>query len=169
MALTGIQDTKITVVSALDPSVADAARLSLDPAGPKSGGLSGGWWPRGRDAEAGLPGLIAALNAQAGRVSRVALQVGAFANIPHRLTVDGRTVHVAWFRYMNVHTVILTMASHDDLVLLVVPPEASAAAAAEALRLAASGWRIGAPEAILAAAGIATDSDNGMPSGNGAD
>jgi Family of unknown function (DUF5994) len=169
MALTGIQDTKITVVGALDPSVADAARLSLDPAGPKSGGLSGGWWPRGRDAGAELPGLIADLNKQAGRVSRVALQVSAFANIPHRLTVDGRTVHVAWFRYMNVHTVILTMASRDDLVLLVVPPEANAAAAAEALRLAASGWRRGAPEAILAAAGIATDGDNGMPSGNGAD
>jgi hypothetical protein len=148
--------------------VADGARLSLDPARPRRSGINGGWWPRGRDAEAELPGLITDVNTHAGRVSRVALQVSAFANIPHRLTIGGRTVHVAWFRYMNVHTVILTMASRDDLVLLVVPPEASPAAAAEALRLAASGGRIGRPEAILAAAGIATDGDAEMPSGNGA-
>jgi hypothetical protein len=55
-------------------------------------------------------------------VSRVALQAGAFDNIPHKLTVGGRKVHVAWFRYMNANTVILTMANRDDLVLLVVPP-----------------------------------------------
>ena len=53
--------------------------------------------------------------------------------------------HVAWFRYMNVHTVVLTMAGRDDLVLLVVLSEASGVAAVEALRLAASGWRAGPP------------------------
>jgi hypothetical protein len=116
-----------------------------------------------------LPGLIAELNARAGRVSRVGLPVSAFSNIPRRLTVGGRKVHVAWFRYMNVHTVLLTMASHDDLVLLVVPPGASPETAAEALRLAASGGPAVLPQAILAAAGIATDGDNGLHSGNGAD
>jgi len=45
-----------------------------------------------------------------------------------------RKVHVAWFRYMNVHTVVLTMAGRDDLVLLVVLSEASGVAAVEALR-----------------------------------
>jgi hypothetical protein len=169
MALAGIQDTKLTLASAVRESVPDAARLSLDPAGAKRNGINGGWWPRSRDAGAELPGLIADLNERAGRVSRVALQVGAFANIPHQLTVSGRKVHVAWFRYMNVYSVILTMASRDDLVLLVIPPGASPAGAAEALRLSASGWRAGPPEAILAAAGIPTDRDNGMLSGNGAD
>jgi len=169
MALTGIQDTKLTLTGAVHQSLPDAARLSLDPAGAKRTGINGGWWPRGRDAGAELPGLVAELNRRAGRVSRVALQVGAFANIPHQLTVGGRKIHVAWFRYMNAHSVILTMASRDDLVLLVVPPGANPAAAAEALRLAASGWRTGPPEAILAAAGIPADGDNGMLSGNGAD
>jgi hypothetical protein len=168
MALASTQDTKVTLASAPDERVLDAVRLRLDPAGAKRSGINGGWWPRGRDAGAELPGLIAELNERAGRISRVALQVGAFGNIPHELTVGGRTVHVAWFRYMNAHTVILTMASRDDLVLLVVPPGASAAAAAEALRLAASGWRGGPPQDILAAAGIASDGDDGMFSGNGA-
>jgi hypothetical protein len=91
-------------------------------------------------------------------VSRVALQVGAFDNIPHQLTVGGRKVRVAWFRYMNANTVILTMADRDDLVLLVVPPLAPPAAAAQALRAVASGPGAGPADAILAAAGIAADS-----------
>jgi hypothetical protein len=50
------------------------------------------------------------------------LQAYAFRDIPHQLVVGGRKVHVAWFRYMNPHTAILTMAGRDDLILLAVPP-----------------------------------------------
>jgi hypothetical protein len=135
------------------------ARLSLVPAALRHTGLGGGWWPRSRDATAELPGLIAELSARAGRVSRVALQVGAFDNIPHRLWVGERKVHVAWFRYMNMNTVILTMADRDDLVLLVVPPLAPPVAAAQALRAVASGPGAGSADAILAAAGIAANSN----------
>ncbi len=168
MALAGTHDIEATRASGPDHTAPGGPRLSLAPGWAKQGGISGGWWPRGREAATELPGLIADLNARAGRVSRVALQVSAFTSIPHQLTVDGRNVHVAWFRYMNIHTVILTMASRADLVLLVVPPEADAAAAAEALQLAASGWRVGPPEGILAAAGIATDGDNDQSYRNGA-
>jgi hypothetical protein len=147
--------------SAAQASV-NGARLSLVPAATRQAGLGGGWWPRSRDATAELPGLIAELSTRAGRVSRVALQVGAFANIPHRLSAGGRKVRVAWFRYMNMNTVILTMADRDDLVLLVVPPLAAPAAAARALR-AVSGPGAGSADAILAAAGIAADS-NPLPS-----
>ena len=73
---------------------------------------------------------------------------------------------VAWFRYMNKHTVIVTMADRDDLVLLVIPPPASPQAAAEPLRLATSAGCAGTPETILAAAGIAADSDTGNGSQN---
>jgi hypothetical protein len=145
-----------TLASTPDQASPDAARLSLarTPTGP---GLGGGWWPRSRDATAELPGFLAELSARAGRVSRVALQVAAFDNIPHQLTVRGRKVHVAWFRYMNMNTVILTMADRDDLVLLVVPPLTPPAAAARALR-AASAPGGGPADAILAAAGEAADS-----------
>ena len=136
----------------------NGARLSLVPESAAHEGLGGGWWPRSRDATAELPGLIAELGIQAGRVSRVALQADAFDNIPHKLMVGERKVHVAWFRYMNMNTVILTMAGRADLVLLVVPPLAPPMAAAQALRAVASGPGTGSADAILAAAGIAADS-----------
>jgi len=136
----------------------NGTRLSLVPATAPRAGLGGGWWPRSRDATAELPGLIAELSARAGRVSRVAVQVGAFGNIPHQLTVGGRRVRVAWFRYMNVNTVLLTMADRDDLVLFVVPPLALPAAAAQALR-AACGPGVGPADTILADAGITRDSE----------
>jgi len=138
---------------------ANGARLSLVPAtASRAAGLAGGWWPRSRDATAELPGLIAELNSRVGRVSRVALQADAFGNIPHQLTVSGRKVRVAWFRYMNANTVLLTMADRHDLVLLVIPPLAPPAAAEEALRAVARPGA-GPPDAILAAAGITADSD----------
>jgi hypothetical protein len=135
------------------------ARLCLVPATTSQAGLGGGWWPRSRDATAELPGLIAELSARVGRVSRVALQADAFDNIPHQLTVGGRRVRVAWFRYMNINTVLLTMADRDDLVLLVIPPLALPAAAEEALRVVC-GPGAGPADAILAAAGMSPDSDD---------
>lgn len=159
MALTGTQDIKATPASTPDRTAPCAARLSLDPAMAGRAGIGGGWWPRTREAGAELPGLLAEVTTRAGRVSRIAVQAGAFDNIPRQLTVGGRKVHVAWFRYMNPHTVILTMTGHDDLFLLVVPVWASPAAAAKALRLAASGRQAGRPDAILAAAGIAAHDD----------
>lgn len=140
--------------TAITATKASVTRLSLVEATAPQAGLGGGWWPRSRDATAELPGLIAELNARVGRVTRVALQADAFGNIPHKLTVAGRTVRVAWFRYMNINTVLLTMTGRDDLVLLVVPPLAPPAAATRALR-AVSGPGAGPADAILAAAGIA--------------
>jgi Family of unknown function (DUF5994) len=135
------------------PARLDPARLSLNPGTRRDARIYGGWWPRSRDATAELPGLIGELRARAGRVSRIALQAEAFTNIPRQLTADGRKVRIAWFRYMNPHTVIVTMAGADDLILLVVPEHASPAAATEALRLAASDRDAGSPEAILSASG----------------
>jgi hypothetical protein len=146
------------VATAPAQASADGARLSLVPASGRQVGLGGGWWPRSRDATAELPGLIAELSTAVGRVSRVAVQAGAFDNIPHQLTVRGRKVYVAWFRHMNKNTVILTMADRDDLVLLVVPPLAPPAAADRALRAVASDPGASQADAILAAAGLAADS-----------
>jgi Family of unknown function (DUF5994) len=166
MVLASSHDITTTPISTPDQGALAGARLSLDPATSRGSGIHGGWWPRSWDAAAELPGLLTELSARAGRASRIALQVDAFSNIPHQLAVGGRKVHVAWFRYMNPHTALLTMAGRDDLILLVVPPQAGPEAAAEALRLAASGRHAGGAQAILAAAGIAADGDDRMAAGN---
>ncbi len=163
MAPASIHDIKAIPPASAEPAAPTGSRLSLDPALPQRGRITGGWWPRSRDAGAELPALLTELTARAGPVSRVAVPAGAFGNIPHQLTVGGRRVHVAWFRSMNTHTISLTMAGRDDLTLLVVPPQASPASAAEALRLAAAGHPVGQPQDVLAAAGITS----GDPPGSG--
>lgn len=52
------------------------------------------------DGAAELPALLTGLSTRTGRASRIALQVDAFSNIPHQLTVGGRKVDGAWFRYI---------------------------------------------------------------------
>jgi len=106
MALASIQDIKITPSNTPDQTAPDRARLSLHPATMRHVGINGGWWPRSRDASAELPSLITELSSRAGRVRRIALQVDAFDNIPHQLSVGGHKVHVAWFRYMNPRTAV---------------------------------------------------------------
>jgi Family of unknown function (DUF5994) len=84
----------------------------------------------------------------------VALPAAAFGNIPHRLNAGGHNVKVGWFNSMNLHTIGVTLAGHDDVVLLVIPPQSNPAAAAAALTMAAAGRGAAQPAAILAAAGI---------------
>ena len=50
-------------------------RLQLDPTMAGTGAVDGGWWPRSRDPDAELPGLIAALDSSLGPVTRVALNL----------------------------------------------------------------------------------------------
>lgn len=158
MAPVDIRDIDTTPsASSAAPAVADGGRLSLDPSLAQRRGINGAWWPHSRDAGAELPAMLDELSARAGRVSRVAVQVDAFSNIPNRLTAGGHIIHVAWFRSMNIHTISLTMARRDNLTLLVVPPQASPAHAAEALRMASAASPAGRPQDILAAAGITSE------------
>ena len=157
MASAIVHDTQAASSASAEPAEDGDLRLSLDPAFPGQLGISGGWWPRSRDAGAELPAMLAELSAQAGRVRRVALQVDAFSDVPHLIMVNGRPVHVAWFRSMDPLTINMTMAARDNITLLVIPPGASADSAAEALRLAAASSRTKQPEEILASAGITSD------------
>jgi hypothetical protein len=149
--------TQAASSASAEPAAEGDARLSVDPAHPGQLGISGGWWPRSRDAAAELPAMLTELSARAGRIRRVALQLDAFSDIPHLITINGRPVHVAWFRSMDPMTINMTMAARDNLTLLVVPPGASADNAAEALRLAAASSGTERPEEILASAGITSD------------
>ena len=157
MATAIVHATQAAPSPSAEPAAESDTRLSLDPALPGQLAISGGWWPRSRDAGAELPAMLTELSAQAGRVRRVALQLDAFSDIPHRVMINGRPVHVAWFRSMDPMTINLTMAARDNLTLLVIPPGADADNAAEALKLAAATPHTERAEEILASAGITSD------------
>jgi N-acetylmuramoyl-L-alanine amidase len=83
----------------------------------------------------------------------VALNLDAWDSATRRVAVNGRRVRVGWFRQMNAHTIGVTRASQDRVVLLVVPPQATPAAAGVAMAMAADGANSAGPADIVAAAG----------------
>ena len=129
-------------------------RLQLDPTMAGTGALDGGWWPHSRDPKAELPGLIAGLDSSLGPITRVALNLDAWDAAPRCVAVDGRLLRVGWFRHMDAHTIGLTRASQDRMVLLVVPSQATTAGAGIAMAMAADAANSAEPADILAAAGI---------------
>jgi Family of unknown function (DUF5994) len=132
-------------------------RLQLDPTMAGTGAVDGGWWPRSRDPDAELPGLVASLDSSLGPITRVALNLDAWDSAPRRVAVDGRRVRVGWFHHMDAHTIGVTRASQNRVTLLVVPPQATTAAAAIAMAMAADATNSARPAAILAAAGLGED------------
>jgi hypothetical protein len=142
-------------------SAPQGLRLRLDPTLARGGILDGGWWPRSRDPDAELPDLIAGLESSLGAITRVALNPEPWDGAPGQVAIDGRRVHVGWFRAMNAHTICLTRAFQDRFVLLVVPPEATTAAAATAMAMAADATNSARPADLLAASGIGAQ-DTGL-------
>jgi hypothetical protein len=139
------------------PSAPPGLRLRLDPGLARQGVVDGAWWPHSRDPSAELPELIAGLDAQLGAITRVALNLDAWASAPRRLTVAGRTVRVGSFRAIDAHTVSVRSIPRERVVLLVVPPEATTAAAAIAMAMATDATDSARPADILAASGITAE------------
>jgi Family of unknown function (DUF5994) len=152
--MTPATSTPIPAPVSTRPPATQGLRLELDSTMAGTGAVDGGWWPRSRDPDAELPGLIAGLDASVGPITRVALNLDAWDSAPRRVAVDGRRVRVGWFRHMDAHTVGLTRAAQDRVVLLVVPPQATPAAAHIAMAMAADGANNAGPADILAATGI---------------
>jgi hypothetical protein len=136
------------------PPTPPGLRLQLDPTMAGTGAVDGGWWPRSRDPDAELPDLIAGLDSTLGPITRIALNLNAWDTAPRRVAMDGRRVRVGWFRHMDAHTIGVSRASQDRVLLLVVPPQATTAAAGIAMAMAADAANSAGPADILAAAGI---------------
>jgi Family of unknown function (DUF5994) len=145
------------------PPAPPGSRLQLDPTMAGTRAVDGGWWPRSRDPDAELPGLIAGLDASVGPIIRVALNLNAWDSTPRRVAVDGRRVRVGWFRHMDAHTIGLTRAGQDRMVLLVIPPQATKAAAQIAMAMAADAADSAGTADILATAGIGGQDPAPMP------
>jgi hypothetical protein len=146
--------TPTTAPAPTPPPGPPGLRLQLDPTMAGTGAVDGGWWPRSRDPDAELPGLIVGLGSSLGPITRVALNPDAWDTAPRRVAVDGRRVRVGWFRHMDAHTIGVTRALQDRVALLVVPPQATTAAAEIAMAMAADAANSAGPADILAAAGI---------------
>jgi hypothetical protein len=146
--------TPTTAPAPTPPPAPVGLRLQLDPTMAGRGAVDGGWWPRSRDPDAELPGLIAGLESTLGPVTRVALNLDAWDTAPRRVAVDGRRVRVGWFRQMDRDTIGVTRAFQDRVALLVVPPQATTAAAEIAMAMAADAATSAGPADMLAAAGV---------------
>jgi hypothetical protein len=108
------------------------AILRLQTTHERKGILDGAWWPRSRDIGAELPGLIAALTEHLGPVTRVGLDSSAWEELPTRLIIDDRVVHID-SSPVGDDTVLVTRGDQDLFSLLVVPPHATPDAARDAM------------------------------------
>ncbi|MED7948266.1 DUF5994 family protein [Streptomyces sp. BE20] len=127
--------------------------LRLETTRSREGALDGAWWPRSRDIGAELPGLVAALTEHLGPVASVGLDTDAWDDVPARLVVDGRSVHIDRHP-VGDDTVIITRGDRDHFSLLVVPPQASLEAAHAAMAQAVLAGGTDSAQQILIAAGI---------------
>ena len=154
--MTAATSTPTTAVSTR-PTAPPGLRVELDPTMAGTGAVDGGWWPRSRDPDAELPGLISGLESSLGPITRLSLNLTAWDTAPRRVAVDGRRVRVGWFRHMDADTIGVTRAGKNRMALLVVPPQATTAAAGTAMAMAADAANSAGPADILAAAGIGED------------
>jgi hypothetical protein len=118
-------------------SPATEPRLRLKPAGPTTGHVDGGWWPRTRDLAAELPALLTEVAARIGRIDRVTYQLADWPAPERRLTFDDHVVRLEGFRSQQPGHLTVIGWDRDRLTLLVVSPETASDDAERALASAA--------------------------------
>jgi hypothetical protein len=133
-------------------SEADPVRLALiDPPAERTT-LDGAWWPRTRSLSDDLPGLVQELRRRGIRVTRVAYNPDGWEPAPRRLSADGRTIRLGWFRSIDPQLLDLTGDTRRGrLDLLVIPPDTTAAVAGQAFTAAVDRANRRTPTALLAA------------------
>lgn len=124
------------------------ALLRLETTHAREGILDGAWWPRSRDIGAELPSLITALTEHLGPVTRVGLDASAWDELPTRLVIDGRVVHIDSYP-VGDDTVLITRGDRDHFSLLVVPPDTMPDAARAAMARTVRADNVTGAEQIL--------------------
>ncbi|MGW0734795.1 DUF5994 family protein [Streptomyces sp. NPDC002851] len=126
-------DTPRLLPDAIHQSVRPGtALLRLETTHARGGILDGAWWPRSHDIGAELPSLIGALTKHLGPVTRVGLDATAWEELPTRLMVEDRVVHIV-SSPVGDDTVLITRGDRDRFSLLVVPPDTAPDAARAAM------------------------------------
>ena len=124
------------------------ALLRLETTHAREGILDGAWWPRSRAIGAELPALVTALTEHLGPVTRIGLDAGAWEELPTRMIIDDRIVHIDSFP-VGDDTVLITRGDQDLFSLLVVPPHATPDAARAAMARAVRADNVAQAEQIL--------------------
>jgi hypothetical protein len=149
MAESDTPDTPRLLPDAIHQSVRPGtALLRLETTHAREGILDGAWWPRSRNIGAELPPLITALTEHLGPVSRVGLDASAWGELPTRLIVDDRVVHIDSFP-VGDDTVLITRGDRDLFSLLVVPPDTAPDAARAAMARAVRADNVAEAKQIL--------------------
>ncbi|MEU8137253.1 DUF5994 family protein [Streptodolium elevatio] len=126
--------------------------------GVRHGVLDGAWWPLSRDIGAQLRGLVTALAARIGPITRIGLDRDAWDGVPDHLFIDHRIVHVDWFP-LGDDTLLITRDDENLLALLVVPPHATQPQAQQAMTQALDLENLAEAEQILVDTGIPSEAD----------
>ena len=122
-------------MSASEPST---PRLRLQP-GAASELLDGGWWPRSTDPVAEIPGLVLAIDALYGPITRLMLHGNDWDSHPRRLAVAGRLVRLGYFTSQPAGLLTaLSGRTGARVDLAVIPPDTAPTTADTALTLAAT-------------------------------
>jgi Family of unknown function (DUF5994) len=130
------------------------ARVSFVPAGTDRHRLDGAWWPRSRDLRDELPALIAALDVRFERIGHATVNNSMWPEVPRRIAIPGRILHVGWFgAEQDPHVICLLSARAGRWDLLVVPPECEPAPAARLMAAASAAHNALTASALLASAG----------------
>jgi len=135
-----------TVMSATEPST---PRLRLQ-SGTATELLDGAWWPRSTDPVAEIPGLVLAIDALQGPITRLMLHPGDWDSQPRRLAVDGRLVRLGYFSSQPAGLLTAISGKAGARVdLAVIPADTAPDTADTAMTLAAtSGNRIHAQDLV---------------------
>src|SRR5689334_4383421 len=134
MNRTGSMDRSVTT----SPTPPSTPRLRLESTGARRTLLDGVWWPRSSDPVAELPGLILAIDARRGLVTRLLLAPSNWDSHPRRLSVAGRVVRLGYFVSQPAGLLTAVCANRDRVDLLVVPPDTAAETADAAMLVAAT-------------------------------
>jgi hypothetical protein len=143
---------RTTAISVLPPSV---PRLRMEPTGSRRTRLDGGWWPRSTDPVAELPGLVLAIDALRGPVTRLVLAADGWDEHPHRLEVAGRVLRLGYFTSQPTALLTALCDNGDRVDLLIVPPNTEAGIADAAMVLAATTSNLVHAEHLVPAADTA--------------
>lgn len=131
------------------------ALLRLATTHAREGILDGAWWPRSRDIGAELPALVAALTEHLGPLVRVGLDSDAWEELPTRLIIDDRVVHIDSFP-VGDDTILITRNDQDLFSLLVIPPHATPDAARTAMARSVRADNLAPAKQILIDTGTGT-------------